>query len=66
MNNRNRTQKKVYTPTSAPEPECYLCRLIETGECIIVHRSSTKHVYDSTAEIMVYGRRMEVTIVHRG
>ncbi|CAF1482427.1 unnamed protein product, partial [Rotaria sordida] len=67
MNNRIRTQKKVYTPTtSAPEPECYLCRIIETGECMIVHRSSIKRIYDDTAEIMVYDRRIEATIEYRG
>ncbi|CAF4349298.1 unnamed protein product [Rotaria sp. Silwood2] len=64
MNNRVRTQKKIYTPTTTTnEPDCYLCKIIETGECIIVNRSSMKRVYDDTAEIMVYGRRMEATIL---
>ncbi|CAF4198919.1 unnamed protein product, partial [Rotaria sordida] len=63
MNNRIRTQKKVYTPTtSASEPECYLCQVIETGECMIVHRSSMKRVYDDTAEIMVYSRRILIIL----
>ncbi|CAF1470043.1 unnamed protein product [Adineta ricciae] len=66
MNNRVRIQKKVYTPTSTPEPECFLCQVIETGESIIVPRSSMKRIYDDTAEILFHGRRMEATIEYRG
>ncbi|CAF4174774.1 unnamed protein product [Rotaria sordida] len=51
MNNRIRTQKKVYTPTtSASEPECYLCQVVETGECMIVHRSNVDEANDSEDE----------------
>jgi hypothetical protein len=65
--NRSRTQKKVYTPTTTtPEPECFLCQIIENGEYVIVHRTSMKRIYDDTAEIMVHGRRMEAKIEHRG
>lgn len=67
MNNRVRTQKKVYTPTTTTaQPEAFLCRNIETGEYIIVHRSSVKRTYDDTAEIIMYGRRTEATIEYRG
>ncbi|CAF3339339.1 unnamed protein product [Rotaria socialis] len=67
MNGRIRTQKKIYTPTTnAPEPECFLCRIIDSGEYVIVQRSSMKRIYDDSAEIMVYGRRTEARIEHRG
>ena len=63
MNNRIRTQKKVYTPTtSVPESEHYWCQVIETGERIIVHRSSMKRVCNNKVDIMVCGRRMEAKI----
>ena len=67
MDSRIRTQKKVFTPTAThPEPQCFLCKLIETGETIIVQKSSIKRLYDDTAEVLVNGRRMEATVIHRG
>jgi hypothetical protein len=67
MTNRIRTQKKIYTPTTTTvEPESFLCQIIETGEYVIVHRSSMKRIYDNTAEIMVRGRRTEAKIEFRG
>ncbi|CAM4841998.1 unnamed protein product [Rotaria magnacalcarata] len=63
----NSNSKKIYTPTTnAPEPECFLCRIIDSGEYVIVQRSSMKRIYDDSAEIMVYGRRTEARIEHRG
>ncbi|CAM4837547.1 unnamed protein product [Rotaria magnacalcarata] len=62
----NSNSKKIYTPTTnAPEPECFLCRIIDSGEYVIVQRSSMKRIYDDSAEIMVYGRRTEARIEHR-
>ena len=66
MNSRIRTQKKIYTPPTTVEPESYLCQIIETGQFIIVHRSSMRRIYDDTAEIVVQGRRTEVKIEFRG
>ncbi len=67
MTSRIRTQKKIFTPTTTTvEPESFLCRIIETGEYVIVHRSSIKRIYDDTAEIMAHGRRTEVKIEFRG
>ncbi|CAF1324659.1 unnamed protein product [Rotaria sordida] len=66
MNDRIRTQKKIFTPTTtATQPQSFLCRSIETGECVIVHRSSLKRTYDDTAEIIMHGRRTEVKIEFR-
>ncbi|CAF4218971.1 unnamed protein product [Rotaria magnacalcarata] len=63
----NSNSKKIYTPTTnAPEPECFLCRIIDSGEYVIVQRSSMKRIYDDSAEIMVYGQRTEARIEHRG
>ena len=66
MNSRVRTQKKIYTPTGTNGPDSFLCKVIETGEFIIVHRSSVKRLYDDTAEIMMNGQRTEAKIEHRG
>lgn len=66
MTGRIRTQKKIYTPTAIPEPECFLCQVIETQEYVIVHRSSMKHIYGDSAEIIIRGRRAEAKIEHRG
>ena len=67
MNSRIRTQKKVFTPTTtAIQPQSFLCRSIETGEYLVVQRSSIKRTYDDTAEIIMNGRRTEVSIEFRG
>lgn len=67
MTGRIRTQKKVFTPTTNTiEPEAFLCQIIETGEYVIVQRSSIKRTYDDTAEIMVHNRRIEAKIEFRG
>ncbi|CAF4049921.1 unnamed protein product [Rotaria magnacalcarata] len=60
MNNRARTQKKNFTPTTAgAQPQSFLCRTIETGEYVIVHRSSIKRTYDDAAEIVMNGTHDE-------
>lgn len=66
MSVRQRTQKKVFTPTSTPEPSSFLCKLIDTHDYLIVHRSSVKRLYDNTAEIVVRGRRMEAVVEFQG
>ncbi|CAF1624619.1 unnamed protein product [Rotaria magnacalcarata] len=67
MNNRARTQKKNFTPTTAgAQPQSFLCRTIETGEYVIVHRSSIKRTYDDTVEIVMNGQGKEVSIEFRG
>jgi uncharacterized protein YcaQ len=67
MTSRIRTQKKIFTPTTTnQEPQCFLCKIIETGEIMIVQRSSIKRVYEDTAEVIVHDRRMEATIEHKG
>jgi hypothetical protein len=67
MAGRIKTQKKIFTPTvTTVEPESFLCRLIETGQYVIVQRSSMKRIYDDTGELFVHGRRTEVKIEYRG
>lgn len=66
MNSRQRTEKKTFTPSSTPEPNSFLCQLIDTNDFIIIHRSSIKRLYDNTAEIILNGRRTEVFIQHQG
>ncbi|CAM4842552.1 unnamed protein product [Rotaria magnacalcarata] len=67
MTGRIRTQKKIFTPTTNTyEPECFLCQIIDTQEYVIVHRSSMKRIYGDSGEIMVFGRRTEAKIEHRG
>lgn len=67
MTCRVRTQKKIFTPTTTQtEPQCFLCKIIETGETIIVQKSSIKRLYDDTAEVLINGCRMEAVVVHRG
>lgn len=67
MTGRIRTQKKIFTlTTTTVEPESFLCQNIETGEYVIVHRSSMKRIYDDTVEITVHGRRTEAKIEFRG
>jgi hypothetical protein len=63
---RKRIEKKMYTPTGTPEPNSFLCKLIDSDDYIIVQRSSIKRLNENTAEIIMQGRRVEVCVEHQG
>ena len=67
LDEQSNKDSKVFTPTTtAIQPQSFLCRSIETGEYLVVQRSSIKRTYDDTTEIIMNGRRTEVSIEFRG